>query len=108
MTERGKTSSGYNILENLEKFGKDKYLVSQLLAFHFKKYNWDGMYIPGVHGAAKAHYHNLALFNSITNQWEQWIEGEYFKKSKQENIHKINLKKGQSKCQNQSPFPKAK
>lgn len=78
MTERGKTSSGYDIEENLEKRGKNKYLVSQLLASHFKKYNWDGMYIPGVHGVSGVHYHNLSLFSSITNQWEQWTEGEYF------------------------------
>ena len=82
MTESGKTSSGYNIEESLEQRGKNRYLVSQLLASHFKNYNWDGMYIPGVHGAAGLHYHNLALFSSITNHWEQWTESEYFKKSK--------------------------
>lgn len=78
MTERGNTSSGYDIEANLEKREKDRYLVSQLLASHFRKYHWEGMFIPGVHGNAGVHYHNLALFGSIINQWKQWIEGKYF------------------------------
>ena len=82
MTESGKTPSGYNIEANLEQRGKDRYLVSQLLASHFKEYHWDGMYIPGVHGAVGGHYHNLVLFSSIVSQWKQWVEGKYFKISK--------------------------
>ncbi len=77
MTERGNTSSGYDIKQELEKRGKNEYLVSQLLASHFKKYNWDGMYIPGVHGATGVHYHNLVLFSLITknNKWKPWTVG---------------------------------
>jgi hypothetical protein len=78
MTENGRTSSGYNFEEALENCGKSKYLVSQLLSNIFKKYGWDGLYIPGVHGSNGQYYHNCTIFSTIANQWENWAIGSYF------------------------------
>lgn len=82
MTESGKTSSGYNIEKALEQRGKSKYLISQLLARYFKECDWNGLYIPGIHGKPGNHYHNLAIFDTIVDQWEQWAIGNYFQKTK--------------------------
>lgn len=82
MTERGKTLSGYNIEEELEKRRKSKYLISQLLAKYFKECDWDGLYIPGVHGEPENHYCNLAIFGQIVDQWEKWTVGDYFLQTK--------------------------
>lgn len=78
MTENGEASSGYNFEAELEKRGKSKYLVSQLLSSSFKRNGWDGLYIPGVHGNQGQHYHNCTIFNTIVNQWEDWAKGSYF------------------------------
>ncbi|MBW2741778.1 MAG: hypothetical protein JRE64_23690 [Deltaproteobacteria bacterium] len=78
MAERGMTSSGYPFEEELKKRGKSRYQVSQLLSSLFKKYGWEGLYIPGVHGIQGRHYHNLAIFNSIIDKWTKWAKGSYF------------------------------
>lgn len=78
MTENGRTSSGYNFEAELEKRGKSKYLVSQLLSSSFKRNGWDGIYIPGVHGSQGRHYHNCAIFSAAVDQWEDWANGSYF------------------------------
>jgi len=82
MAERGMTASGYGFERELEKRGKSRYLVSQLLSSLFKKYGWDGIYIPGVHGEQGRHYHNLAIFGTIVDEWEAWANGSYFPKQK--------------------------
>lgn len=82
MAESGRTSLGYFIENELEIRGKSMYLVSQLLASFFKRYGWDGIYIPGVHGGQGCHYHNLAIFSTIIDEWETWTKGEYFRKQK--------------------------
>lgn len=82
MAERGMTSSGYVFERELENRGKSRYLVSQLLSSLFKKYGWDGIYIPGVHGEQGRHYHNLAIYGTIVNEWEAWANGPYFPKQK--------------------------
>lgn len=79
MTESGRTSAGYDFEDLLKQQGKTKYLVSQLLAKHFKNLNWDGMYIPGIHGSPNDHYCNLVLFGSATKKWRQMTVGEYYK-----------------------------
>lgn len=84
MAERGMTSSGYEFERELEKRGKSKYLVSQLLSFLFKQFGWDGIYIPGVHGDQGHHYHNLAIFGTIVDEWEAWANGTYFSKQTSE------------------------
>lgn len=78
MTENGRTSSGYNFEAELEKRGKSKYLVSQLLSSSFKRNGWDGIYIPGVHGSQGRHYHNCTIFSTVVDQWEDWANGPYF------------------------------
>ena len=78
MAENGKTSSGYNFAEEIEKRGKSKYLVSQLLSSSFKRNGWDGIYIPGVHGSPGRHYHNCTIFSTVVDQWEDWAIGSYF------------------------------
>jgi hypothetical protein len=83
MAENGRTSSGYHFEEQLETRGKSKYLVSQLLPSYFKKYSWDGLYIPGVHGNPGHHYHNLVIFGSAVDKWEEWADGPYFSKTKE-------------------------
>ena len=83
MAERGVTPSGYPFEEELKKRGKSKYQVSQLLSSLFKKHGWEGLYIPGVHGVQGRHYHNLAIFNSIIDKWEEWAKGVCFAISKE-------------------------
>lgn len=78
MSERGMTSSGYPFEEELKKRGKSEHQVSQLLSSLFKKHGWEGLYIPGVHGIQGRHYHNLAIFNSIIDEWEKWAKDSYF------------------------------
>lgn len=84
MSERGITSSGYPFEKELEKRGKSAYLVSQLLSSLFRKYGWDGMHIPGVHGEQGRHYHNLTIFGSIVDEWKAWAKGAFFTKKKDE------------------------
>ena len=78
MAESGKTLSGYSFEKELSLHGKSKYLISQLLSYHFKENGWDGMYLPGVHGSPQKHYSNLVLFSAATTQWRQMVDGEYF------------------------------
>lgn len=78
MTENGRTSSGYNFEAELEKRGKSKYLVSQILSDSFKRNGWDGIYIPGVHGSQVRHYHNCTIFSTVVDQWVDWTNGSYF------------------------------
>jgi len=82
MAESGRTSAGYCFENELEKHNKSRYLVSQLLSSLFKKYEWDGIYIPGVHGEQGHHYHNLVIFGTKVNEWEAWANGSYFPKHK--------------------------
>ncbi len=82
MAENGMTSSGYAFESELEKIGKSRYLVSQKLSFLFKKYGWDGIYIPGVHGEQGRHYHNLTIFGSIVDNWKAWAVDSYFPKKR--------------------------
>jgi len=84
MSERGITASGYPFERELEKRGKSSYLVSQLLSSLFKKYGWEGMYIPGVHGEKGRTYHNLAIFGTIVDEWKAWAKGAFFTKQKGE------------------------
>jgi len=78
MAERGMTSSGYRFEDQLQTHGGSKYHVSQLLSNCFKKYEWDGLYIPGVHGNPGHHYHNLVIFGPVVDEWENWADGPYF------------------------------
>lgn len=80
MAENGRTSSGYFFEKELQARGRSKYLVSQLLSDCFKKNEWDGLYIPGVHGRPGHHYHNLTIFGDLVNRWQDWAEGQYFSK----------------------------
>ncbi len=82
MIENGRTSTGYNFESVLENRGESKYLVSQLFSNTFKKYGWDGLYIPGVHGNQGQFYNNCTIFGTIVDQWENWAIGSYFKKQK--------------------------
>jgi len=85
MAENGRTSSGYDFENKLmEKHGKEskRYLVSQLLSSLFKKYKWDGIYIPGVHGKQEHHYHNLVIFGTKVDEWETWAKGQYFHRTR--------------------------
>ncbi|MEW5803224.1 MAG: hypothetical protein AB1847_14095 [bacterium] len=81
MAERGATPSGYDIEKELEKRRRSKYSFSQLLASIFKRYNWDGLYIPGVHGSPGKYYCNMAIFDSIIDQWESWVKPGYYPKN---------------------------
>lgn len=85
MTENGRTSSGYNFEAELEKRGKSKYLVSQILSGSFKRKGWDGIYIPGVHGSQGRHYHNCTIFSKVVGQWINWADGTYFHAKKNDN-----------------------
>ncbi len=82
MAESGMTSSGYRFEEQLQARSKSKYLISQLLSSYFKNNEWDGLYIPGVHGNVGDHYHNLVIFEPIVDKWEDWAEGPYFQRKK--------------------------
>lgn len=77
MVERGKTLSGFNFEDELEKAGKSKYLLSQTIAKAFKNNGWQGLYVPGVHGTQGKNYRNLSLFGKCVDCWEQWTVGEY-------------------------------
>lgn len=81
MAERGRTSSGYLFEKELKNRGKSEYLISQLLSCLFKKYGWDGLYIPGVHGCDGYHYHNLAIFGEKVDKWKDWANGLCFPKN---------------------------
>ena len=80
MAEGEKTSCGFDIERGLEKRNRSKYSFSQLLASIFKEYKWDGLYIPGVHGGKGKFYSNLVIFDSICEQWEDWVKGKYYPK----------------------------
>jgi|GEM_PF-2053738 len=77
MTERGRTSSGFEFERELVVKGKSRYAVSQTVARAFKQRRWQGMYIPGVHGTPGDTYRNLALFADCVKDWEEWTVGDY-------------------------------
>lgn len=80
-TESGRTAAGCNFEDVLEKSGKSKYLVSQLLASFFKAAGWDGFLIPGVHGGSGRHYRNLAVWGNALDSWKDWTTTSYIKKT---------------------------
>ncbi|MHC4146647.1 MAG: hypothetical protein ACYSUD_17960 [Planctomycetota bacterium] len=81
--ESGRTAS-YKFEEVLRKKGESPYLVSQLLAACFKKQDWDGMYIPVVHGASGKNYHNLSIFASKISNWRDWATRPYYRGGQKE------------------------
>jgi hypothetical protein len=76
--ESGRTASGYEFEDELKKKGKSPYLMSQLLAACFKKENWDGIYVPGVHGERGKYYHNLSIFEAKVSNWRDWTTRPYY------------------------------
>ncbi len=82
MAESGRTSSGYRFEEELQARSRSRYHVSQILSSYFRKNGWDGLYIPGVHGNAGRHYHNLVIFGPIVDKWKDWADGSYFTRTK--------------------------
>ncbi len=80
MSERGLTSSGFDIQMELEKRNKSRYCFSQLLSSVFKRYGWEGLFIPGVHGKNMKHYHNLVIFTPKINGWTKWTCHDYIEK----------------------------
>ncbi len=81
MTERGKTSSGFEFENHLQQKGLSRYLLSQSVARVFKQRGWQGMYVPGVHGKPGNTYRNLALFGTCVNDWKKWAIGNYYEYS---------------------------
>lgn len=76
--ESGRTASGYEFEGALKKEGKSPYLMSQLLAACFKKEDWDGIYVPGVHGERGKCYHNLSIFETKVSNWRDWTTHPYY------------------------------
>ena len=85
--ETGRISDQINIEETLKNSGKSKYLISQKIAGIFKKFGWEGLFIPGVHGDKNQHYHNLCIFYPALKKWEKWTIGNYKECDIQQNIN---------------------
>jgi hypothetical protein len=77
--ESGRTKPDYQFEEILKKKGKSGYLVSQLLAECFKKYGWDGIFVPGIHGDSGKLYHNLSIFEAKISNWYNWTTRPYYR-----------------------------
>ena len=77
-SERGDTGTGYAHERELLRKGKSRYLLSQLLATVFKRHDWDGLYIPGVHGNEGQHYHNIVIFDPAVRKWESWTRCDHY------------------------------
>jgi len=88
MTELGRTTRGYDFEDDLKKTGKSRYLLSQSVANSFKKFGWEGLYVPGVHGTCGKTYRNLVLFGDCVDSYCDWLVGEYYKYSHQGKIEK--------------------
>ena len=78
-SESGRTKPDYQFEEILKKKGKSGYLVSQLLAGCFKKYGWDGIFVPGIHGDSGKLYHNLSIFEAKISNWRKWTTRPYYR-----------------------------
>jgi hypothetical protein len=78
-TERGRTDMTpvFDFESELRATGRSEYLLSQSVARIFKKYGWQGLYVPGVHGKLPNIYRNLALFGDCLDAWEKWTTGDY-------------------------------
>ncbi len=85
--ETGRISDQINIEESLENNGKSKYLISQKIAGIFKKFGWEGLFIPGVHGDKNQHYNNLCIFYPALKKWKKWTIGNYKECDIQQNIN---------------------
>ncbi len=78
MTERGTTSSGFDFESQLENKGRSRYALSQYVADSFKRRDWQGMYIPGVHGSPGDTYNNLVIFGACVDAWMTWTVNDYY------------------------------
>jgi RES domain-containing protein len=75
--ERGKTGSGFDFETELVRLGRSKYLISQLISAMFMNQDWQGLYVPGVHGKQENYYMNLAILGDCVDRWKDWTIGEY-------------------------------
>ncbi len=76
--ERGATGAGWPFERELQSRGKSRYTLSQSLASAFDRRSWQGILVPGVHGAAGVHYRNLALWGDCVEAWQDWAVGPFF------------------------------
>ena len=80
ITESGKSSTGINFEKICEDKYNNRYKISQFIAKLFKKYDWDGLIIPGVHGEKDDVYNNIVIFEKVLNRWQDWCIGKFYEK----------------------------
>jgi hypothetical protein len=77
-SESGKSSTGIDFEKMCKEKYNNKYLISQFIAKLFKKYKWDGLVIPGVHGNSDGIYNNIVIFEHVLDNWQSWCDGEFY------------------------------
>ena len=75
ISENGMTIDGKKIRKV---FQGNPYGLSQLLSNAFRKYNWDGLYIPGVWGQKDKNYRNIVLWNEVYDNYREYAEGDCY------------------------------
>lgn len=77
ISESGKSSTGIDFEKMCKEKYDNRYLISQFIAKLFKKYNWDGLIIPGIHGNSDENYNNIVIFERALESWQSWCDGEF-------------------------------